>query len=113
LGWANAWHPFLIGMTKANGHAAEGLGMLLSEWQNFVGHRLQQDLMLWRMLAGCTTPQDVAAAYTEFWQKAVADYWQEYATMSKLVTGITAKLPMQAQTASLEAAQPATSIKAA
>lgn len=57
-----------------------------------LGLRLQQDLLLWRKLAECTSPQDVATAYAHFWQKAAADYWLESATMSKLLVGVTAKL---------------------
>ena len=77
LGTVNTWHPLLISMTKTNGHVAEGFGMLFSEWQNFVGLRVQQDLLLWRKLAECTSSHDVATAYTHFWQKAAADYWLE------------------------------------
>lgn len=108
-----AWHPLLIGLTKSNGHVAQGLGLLFSEWQNFLGHRLQQDLLLWRKVAVCASPQEVASAYMQFWEKAVADYWQESATMSKLLAGVTAKLFSQVPTAALEGGKAATSRKAA
>jgi hypothetical protein len=37
-----AWNPFLSGVAQDNGNAAKGIGTLLSEWQNFVSHRLTQ-----------------------------------------------------------------------
>jgi hypothetical protein len=109
----DAWHPLLISMTKTNGEVAEGFGTFFSEWQNFVGHRLQQDLFLWQKLAESRSPQDTVAVYADFWQKAAADYCQEYATMSKLLAGITGKAISQAQSASLVAAKTAPSAGAA
>jgi hypothetical protein len=95
----NAGHPFLTGMTSANGHVAEGLGTLLSEWQHFVACR---DLLLYRRLAESASPQDVAGVFMDFWRKAAADYWQEYATMNKLATGIAGKIMSQAEAVSPE-----------
>jgi hypothetical protein len=40
------WNPFLSGLAQFNGHAAEGFGTLVSEWQNFVTLRLKQYMQL-------------------------------------------------------------------
>jgi hypothetical protein len=97
----------------SGGEVAEGFGTFFSEWQNFVGHRLQQDLFLWQKLAESRSPQDIVAVYADFWQKAAADYCQEYAAMSKLLAGITGKVISQAQSASIESAKIAPSARAA
>jgi phasin protein len=103
------WNPFLIGMTKSNGHAAEGFATLFSEWQNIVAHRLQEDFLLTQTLAQSRTPEGVMSAYAEFWQKAAADYAQQYATIGKLFMGMTSGVisQAQAQAASAGAAKPA------
>lgn len=52
-------------------------------------NQLRVRSLLWQNVAKSTSPQDVVAAQAGFWQEAIADYWQEYATMSKLLAGIT------------------------
>jgi Phasin protein len=109
----NICNPFFIGMTKSNGHAAEGFATLFSEWQNFVAHRLQEDLLLAQKMASAKTPDAIIAAYAEFWQKAAADYAQEYATIGKLYAGIVGRVISQAQSATVDAANPHVVAKAA
>jgi hypothetical protein len=96
------WNPFLIGLTKSNGHAVVGFGTLASEWQSFVAHRLEQDMLLLQQLAQCRSPNEVAAAYTEFWQRAVTEYARESVTMSNLLAGISGKAVAVAQSVSEE-----------
>jgi len=100
-----AWNPFLIGMAQYNGHAAEGIGTLFSEWQNFVSHRLAQDMLLVRTLATCTSPEQIAGAYSEFWWNAYSEYVKEFTTLNKLVAGISNKVLSNAHSASKEAAK--------
>jgi hypothetical protein len=107
------WNPLLIGITKSNGQAAEGYATLFSEWQNFVAHRLQEDLLLAQKLTQTKTPDGIIAAYADFWQKAATDYAQEYATIAKLLAGITSRVISQAQSATAEAAKPAAVARAA
>jgi hypothetical protein len=109
----NMWNPLLIGMTKSNGHAAEGFATLFSEWQNFVARRLQQDLLLAQKLTQAKTPDGIIAAYADFWQKAASDYAQEYAMIAKLLAGITSRVISQAQSATAEAAKPTVVARAA
>jgi hypothetical protein len=91
--------------SKTNSYIAEGFETVCSELQHFVGHRLEQDLLLWQKVAKSTTLQDIVSAYADFWMKLIADYWQEYATPAKLFAGFTGKVMSQTQTASLEAGQ--------
>jgi hypothetical protein len=106
------WNPFLS-MAQLNGHAADGIGTLFSEWQNFVSHRLRQDLLFMQQLTQCASPDQVAAAYADFWQKAFTEYSNELTTMSNLLTGITNKAISQAHSASQEVAKISTPARAA
>jgi hypothetical protein len=105
IGSVFAGHPLFITMAKANAHAAEGFATVFSEWQNFVDHRAQQDLLLWQNIAKSASPHDTIAALADFWRQAFADYWQEYAPMSNLLAGTSGDVLSQAQTVSLEAGQ--------
>ena len=89
LGPVNPWHPVVMAVTKTNDCLAEGFATVFGEWQTFLGRRVQQDVLLWQNAAKSASPRDVVAAQADFWQEAIADYWQEYATMSKLLAGIT------------------------
>ena len=80
------WNPFFVAL-KGNGSPQQGLGAIASEWQGFVGHRLQEDIALMQRLTQSRTPDQVVAAYSEFWQKAAEDYSKEFNTMTKLMTG--------------------------
>jgi phasin protein len=99
------WNPFLIGLAQLNGQAGEGFGTLLSEWQNFVGRRLAEDMKFMQQLATCKSPDQIAAAYADFWQKGFADHTKEFATLNNLITGISHKAIFNAQSASGEAAK--------
>ena len=105
LGPMATWHPQLMAMTKANGHLAEGFATIFSEWQTFLGHRIEQDFLLWQNVAKSTSPQDVVAVQADFWQKAIANYSKECATIGKLLAGIGGKVISQAHEVSLEADQ--------
>ena len=91
------WNPFLAGALKGNAQAHEGFGMIASEWQDFVGRRLKEDMALMQRLTQSRTPDQILAAYTDFWQKAAEDYGHEITTLSKLMTGVTTKMVVAAQ----------------
>ena len=99
------WNPILIGLTQFNGRTIEGVGTLFCEWQNFIGHRLTQDMQLMQLLATCKSPDQIAAVYAAFWQKAFADYTKEFTTLNNLLTGITGKAISHTHSASEEAAK--------
>jgi hypothetical protein len=98
------WNPFLAGATKWNGEAHDGFATLVGEWQDFLGRRLKEDLALVQRLTGCSSPDQIWAAYADFWQKAAADYGCECVTMSKLAAGVTNKTWRATQSATEEAA---------
>jgi hypothetical protein len=54
---------------------------LTSEWQAFVGHRLQEDLHLLQELASAKATDGMWNAYCRFWRKAVEDYAAAYGQM--------------------------------
>ena len=101
LAWS-AWNPLLAAVLKGNAQAQEGFRTIASEWQGFVGHRLQADIALMQRLARCATSAQLLAAYTDFWHKAAEDYGEEITTMTKLMTGVTSKMVVAAQSATEE-----------
>ena len=83
----SAWNPFLAAALKGNAQAHEGFGTIASEWQGFVARRLQEDMALMQRLTRCFSPDQILAAYSDFWHKAAEDYGKEITTMTKLMTG--------------------------
>jgi hypothetical protein len=73
------WQPNMGGWTIPNSSFVS----IGTEWWAFVGRRVKENLHLWQELAGAKTPQSIWAAYSDFWQRAVEDYWNEYATFAK------------------------------
>jgi hypothetical protein len=85
---ASMWNPFLgCGSLKGNAHAQEGFGTIASEWQDFVGHRVQEDIALMQRLTHSCTPDQILA---------------ELSTMTKLMSGVTSRMVTAAQTATEE-----------
>ena len=87
-------------MTQYNGHAVEGIGTLVSEWQNFVSRRLTQNMLLMQTLAKCISPEQIAAAYSEFWSNAYSEYANEFTTVNKLLLAINSKVLSNTHSAS-------------
>jgi hypothetical protein len=52
--------------------------------QMFLAQRFQEDVALVHQLAKCTNPGDVFAVYSDFFQRAFADYQREFAEMARL-----------------------------
>src|SRR5262245_1562669 len=102
---ASIWNPFLAAALKGNAQAQQGFGTIASEWQDFVGHRLQEDITLLQRLANCSTPDQVWSAYSDFWQKVAEDYGKELSTMTKLMQGVTSKMMVAAQSAPEDASK--------
>ena len=96
----SAWSPLLAAALNANALAHEGFGTLGSEWQTFVGRRLQQNCALIRRLSQSRTSDQVVSAYTDFWQQVAESYGKELTTLTKLMTGMTSKIVMAAQATS-------------
>jgi hypothetical protein len=100
------WNPFLAGALKWNAQAHEGFGTIMSEWQNFVGRRLEEDFALMQRLSRSRAPDQILAVYADFWQKAAEDYGKEITTLTELMTGVTSKMVTTAQSAPDEAEFP-------
>ena len=97
------WNPFLAGALRWNAQAHEGFGTIMSEWQDFVGRRLEEDFALMQRLARSRASDQILAAYADFWQKAAEDYGKEITSLTKLMTGVTSKMVTAAQSATDEA----------
>ena len=95
-----AWSSLLTGV---NTQAVGELGNIADEWRNFVGLRLKEDVAFLQRLTQSTGPDQVLAAYADFWRKAGEDYSNEVARMTKLVTDMTNKMAVAGQSATEEA----------
>jgi hypothetical protein len=93
----SAWNPLLAAALNANALAHEGFGTLGSEWQTFVGRRLQQNCALVQRLSQSRTSDQVVSAYRDFWHQVAESYGTELTTLTKLMTGMTSKMVMAAQ----------------
>ena len=102
------------GMSPPNGGKADespntflapALGMIASEWQDFVGRRVKEDFVLMQRLTRSSTPNQILVAYTDFWQKAAEDYGNQVATISKLMTDAATRMTTTMQTAVREATE--------
>ncbi len=91
------WNPFLAEALKGTAQAHEGFGAIASEWQEFLARRINEDMALMQRLTQSRTPDQILAAYTDFWQKAGEDYGNEITTLSKLMAGATTKMVVAAQ----------------
>ena len=70
----------------------------------FCGSSAQKKILHWcSALPTAVLPIRFLAAYTEFWWKAADDYGNAFATATKLMTGVTTKMVMAAQSATEEA----------
>jgi phasin protein len=87
----NSWTPFLAGTSRWNHQAHEGLSTLSLEWQDFLARRFTEDAGLLKKIANSRSPDQLWASYASFWQKAMDDYGAEFARMTKLAAGVTAK----------------------
>ena len=93
------WNPFLAGALNGSTQALGELRTVAVEWQDFVRRRLTEDAALLERLTRSTTPDQVLAAYGDFWRKAGEDYGSEVTTMTKLMADMTNKMAVVAQSA--------------
>jgi hypothetical protein len=97
------WNPLLVGTLGGSSQALGEFSTVAGEWHDFVCRRLKEDVALLGRLTRSTAPDQVLAAYADFWRKAAEDYGNEIATMTKLMTDMTSKMAVAAQSASEEA----------
>jgi len=96
------WSPLWVGVLRWNSQLYEANGTIASEWQHFVSGRVRQHFAVMQRVAHCRTPDQVCAAFGEFWQKAIEDYGREYLVMGRLVAGVMSKSVAAAQSAAEE-----------
>ena len=70
---------------------------IASEVQGFIARRVNEDFGVVRVLSQCRTPDDLMAAYTEYWRKVAEDYGKEVTTVGKLMANATSKIVAAAQ----------------
>lgn len=68
-----------------------------THWQTFVRARLRADLHLMRELGKARTPRQRWTVSARFWEKAAADYLQEYAAMARLAVDFVPRDPSTAE----------------
>lgn len=76
--------PLVAGMAEINGKALDGWMEINRQWTTFLSGRFHADVALVHHLAQCKTPQDIVGVYTDFFQKAFADYQGEFAELTRL-----------------------------
>lgn len=82
LGAKEFWSPAVASGAEWNKKFHENLVALSSEWQGFVSRRLEEDMHLARGLVTAKAADEAWKVYANFWQRAVEDYWQEYAVLA-------------------------------
>ncbi len=80
----HSFQPLMTGVAEFNGKAYAGWMEMNRQWTTFLSGRLHEDVALVHHLAQCRNPQDVLGVYTEFFQKAFADYQSEFSEITRL-----------------------------
>jgi hypothetical protein len=76
--------PMLEAMTELNGRFIEQVSRANTEWIGFVNRRLNEDMAASQRFMECKTVQDVFAAYSDFVQRAQAQYQAEFQYFARL-----------------------------
>jgi hypothetical protein len=96
-----AWKQFEMAL-RWNAQVFAAYSTIGGEIQSFIARRINEDFALVRAVSQSRTPQDLMAAYTDFWRKAADDYGKEVTTVAKLMTNATGKMVAAAQPAIVE-----------
>jgi len=75
-------------MAKAQGQVVDAMLKSNIEVLGFVRERLEKDREIVAALAGAKDPTQAAQLWSEFWQKAMADYGDESGKLSEMVAGL-------------------------
>lgn len=99
------WNPFFAGAARMNAQAQEAFALMAGEWQEFMGRQFKKDCDLMQRISRNPTPDQLFAAYGDYWRSAADDYGKEVATMAKLMTETANKMMVTAQVAADEATE--------
>lgn len=91
-------------MARAQGRMVDAMMQSNIEVMAFVRDRLERDRTMVTALAGAKDPAEAAALWSEFWQKAMADYGDESGKLSEMVAGLAAEMLRAINPAAAEAA---------
>ena len=78
------WAPLITGTHDWVSRYASTIYTLNKQWLDFFQKRIEQDFALPQHIMSCRTPVEVWSVYTDFLQKAAADYQTEFAELGKL-----------------------------
>lgn len=84
------WTPLMTGSSAWNAKMHQNSVALSNEWQAFVGRRVKEDFHLLQELGRAKSPDEIWNTYSNFWQKAVEDYWKEYGVVAEIGGGFIA-----------------------
>jgi hypothetical protein len=76
--------PALAAMAQVNGKVYANLAAMNQRWAEFLNRRLKKELGVPEQLAACKSLQEMYGVYADYFQSALADYRNEFETMSKL-----------------------------
>lgn len=76
--------PMLNGLADLNGEMVTGWMEVNREWTQFLMERVHEDVAFVHKLGDCKNPQEFFSLYATFYQKAFADYQNEFQKISKL-----------------------------
>lgn len=78
--------PMFDGFAKWGIALGDTYATLGNEWLTFVGQRMQEEMALPQKLASCTSPQDLVAAWADFFSTAAKDYEAEWRKLAEIGT---------------------------
>ncbi len=78
------WAPLITGTQDWINRCSSTIYSLNKQWMDFFQKRVEQDFALPQHIMSCRTPVEVWSVYTDFLQKAVADYQTEFAKLGEL-----------------------------
>ena len=81
---AELWAPLITGTQDWVNRCSSTIYSLNKQWMDFFQKRVEQDFALPQHIMSCRTPVEVWSVYTDFLQKAVTDYQNEFAELGKL-----------------------------
>jgi hypothetical protein len=82
--WYQVQQPAFEAFADLNGRIIDQVSRANTEWINFIGRRLDEDMAASRRLLECRTMADVFKTYTEFFQRAQQQYHSEFQYFTRL-----------------------------